>query len=145
MKVLLLQDVKGSGKKGDIVEVNDGYATNFLLKKNLAKKADNVVMLEKQSQLASQERNKQLEKEAALEKAKSLNDKQFIISAKKGENGKLFGAITSKEIAEAVNKSGIEVDKKQIVLDSPIKSVGKYFIEAKLYQGIVAKFSIVVE
>lgn len=145
MKVLLLQDVKGSGKKGDIVEVNDGYATNFLIKKNLAKKADNAVMLEKQSQLASQERNKQIEKNAAVEKAKKLNDKQIIIAAKKGENGKLFGAITSKEIAEAIVNSGIEVDKKQIVLDSPIKNVGNYFVEAKLYPGVVAKFSVVVE
>jgi len=145
MKVLLLQDVKGSGKKGDIVEVNDGYATNFLIKKNLAKKADNAVILEKQSQLASQERNKQIEKNAAVEKAKKLNDKQIIIAAKKGENGKLFGAITSKEIAEAIVNSGIEVDKKQIVLDSPIKNIGNYFVEAKLYPGVVAKFSVVVE
>lgn len=145
MKVLLLQDVKGSGKKGDIVEVNDGYATNFLLKKNLAKKADNAVMLEKQSQLASQERNKQIEKNAAIEKANKLNNKEIKIVAKKGENGKLFGAITSKEIAEEVAKCGIDVDKKQIILDSPIKSVGKYFVEVKLYSGVVAKFSVVVE
>ena len=145
MKVLLLQDVKGSGKKGDIIEVNDGYATNFLLKKNLAKKADNAVMLEKQSQLASQERNKQIEKNAAVEKAKKLNDTEVVISAKKGENGKLFGAITSKEIAEEIVNKGIEVEKKQIVLDSPIKNVGKYFVEAKLYPGVVAKFSVVVE
>ena len=145
MKVLLLQDVKGSGKKGDIVEVNDGYATNFLLKKNLAKKADNAVMLEKQSQLASQERNKQIEKNAATEKANKLNNREIKIVAKKGENGKLFGAITSKEIAEEIAKSGIEVDKKQIILESPIKSVGKYFVEAKLYSGVVAKFSVVVE
>lgn len=145
MKVLLLQDVKGSGKKGDIVEVNDGYATNFLLKKNLAKKADNAVMLEKQSQLASQERNKQIEKNAAIEKANKLNNREIKIVAKKGENGKLFGAITSKEIAEEIAKSGIEVDKKQIILESPIKSVGKYFVEAKLYSGVVAKFSVVVE
>lgn len=145
MKVLLLQDVKGSGKKGDIVEVNDGYATNFLLKKNLARKADNAVMLEKQSQMASQERNKQIEKNAALEKAKKLNNTEVVVFAKKGENGKLFGAITSKEIAEEIVKQGVEVEKKQIVLESPIKNVGKYFVEAKLYPGVVAKFSVVVE
>ena len=145
MKVLLLQDVKGSGKKGDIVEVNDGYATNFLLKKNLARKADNAVMLEKQSQMASQERNKQIEKNAALEKAKKLNNTEVVVFAKKGENGKLFGAITSKEIAEEIVKQGDEVEKKQIVLESPIKNVGKYFVEAKLYPGVVAKFSVVVE
>ena len=145
MKVLLLQDVKGSGKKGDIIEVNDGYATNFLLKKNLARKADHSVMLEKQSQMASQERNKQIEKNAALEKAKKLNNTEVVVFAKKGENGKLFGAITSKEIAEEIVKQGVEVEKKQIVLESPIKNVGKYFVEAKLYPGVVAKFSVVVE
>ena len=75
MKVLLLQDVKGSGKKGDIIEVNDGYAKNFLIKKNMAKQADSVVLREKASQVASQERTKQLEREAAVKKAESLKNK----------------------------------------------------------------------
>lgn len=145
MKVLLLQDVKGTGKKGDIVEVNDGYAKNFLIKKNIAKQADSVVLREKASQVASQERTKQLEKEAAIKKAQTLKDKTFVIKAKVGDNGKLFGAITSKEIAEAVNNAGIEIDKKQIVMDSNIKSLGQYVIEAKLYTGVMAKFAVVVE
>lgn len=145
MKVLLLQDIKGTGKKGDIVEVNDGYAKNFLIKKNMAKQADSVVLREKASQVASQERTKQLEKEAAIKKAQTLKDKTFVIKAKVGDNGKLFGAITSKEIAEAVNNAGIELDKKQIVMDSNIKALGQYTIEAKLYTGVMAKFAIVVE
>ena len=145
MKVLLLQDVKGSGKKGQIVEVNDGYATNFLIKKNLAKKADNAVMLENASKQASVERNKMLEREAAVKKAESLKGKNVVIKAKTGENGKLFGAITSKEIAEALANQNIEVDKKQILLESPIKNLGTYSVEAKLYSGVTAKFAVVVE
>ena len=145
MKVLLLQDVKGSGKKGDIIEVNDGYAKNFLIKKNMAKQADSVVLREKASQVASQERTKQLEREAAVKKAESLKNKTIAIKAKVGDNGKLFGAVTAKEIAEAVTNAGIEIDKKQIILDTNIKSLGQYNIEAKLYSGVYAKFSIVIE
>ncbi len=145
MKVLLLQDVKGTGKKGDIVEVNDGYAKNFLIKKNVAKQADSVVLREKASQVASQERTKMLEKQAAIEKAQILKNKTFVIKAKTGDNGKMFGAITSKEIAEAIANQNIEIDKKQIVMESNIKSLGNYTIEAKLYTGVVAKFNVVVE
>lgn len=145
MKVLLLQDVKGTGKKGDIVEVNDGYAKNFLIKKNLAKQADSVVLREKASQVASQERTKMLEKEAAIKKAESLKGKTFVIKAKTGDNGKMFGAITSKEIVEAIASQNIEVDKKQIIMETNIKSLGSYTIEAKLYTGVIAKFNIVVE
>ncbi|MBQ3213750.1 MAG: 50S ribosomal protein L9 [Clostridia bacterium] len=145
MKILLLQDVKGTGRKGDIVEVNDGYAKNFLIKKNLAKQADSVVLREKASQVASQERTKQLEREAAVKKAENLKGKTFVIKAKVGDNGKLFGAITAKEIAEAVTNAGIEVDKKQIIMDTNIKNLGNYPIEAKLYSGVIARFNVVVE
>ena len=146
MKVLLLQDVKGSGKKGDIVEVNDGFARNFLIKKNMAKEADKAVILEKKSQVASEERTKMLELEAAKKKASEIKDKEVTIKAKTGENGKLFGAITSKEIADAVvGELKIEVDKKQIVLTSPIKSTGKYQVEAKLHAGVSVKFWVFVE
>ena len=145
MKVLLLQDVKGTGKKGDIVEVNDGYAKNFLIKKNLAKQADSVVLREKASQVASQERTKMLEKEAAIKKAEILKGKTFIIKAKTGDNGKMFGAITAKEIVEAIASQNIEVDKKQIIMETNIKALGNYTIEAKLYSGVIAKFNVVVE
>lgn len=145
MKVLLLQDVKGSGKKGDIVNVSDGYAKNFLFKKNLAKEADKVVLSEKASQMASLERTKMIEREKAENIAKSLKGKSFVIHAKLGENGKMFGAITSKEIADTLSQEGFEIDKKQIILNSNIKSTGRYSIEAKLYSGVIGRFDIVVE
>ena len=145
MKVLLLGDVKGCGKKGDIVEVSDGYAKNFLMKRNLCKKADNAVMLEKASQVASVERTKRIEKENAEELAHKIEKKEFVIKAKIGENGRLFGAITSKEIADVLADSGYAVDKKQIVMGSPIKAVGNYTVEAKLYSGVSAKFCVIVE
>ncbi len=103
------------------------------------------MLLEKASKQASVDRNKALEKEAAEKKAQELKGKTFKISAKLGDNGKMFGAITSKEIAEAVNNAGIEIDKKQIDLESNIKATGEYTIDAKLYTGVVAKFKILVE
>ncbi len=145
MKVLLLQDVKGSGKKGDIVDISDGYAKNFLLKKGLAKQADKAVVSEKQAQLASQERTKMLEKQFAEELCKKLNKQTFVVKARLGDNGKLFGAVTSKEISESLQNAGYEVDKKKIVLDNPIKSVGVYEVTAKLYSGVTAKFFVKVE
>jgi len=145
MKVILLSDVHGSGKKNDIVEVSDGYATNFLIKKGLAKQADKVVLDEKASKQASKIRNVLLEKEDAEKKAMLLKNKTFTIHANVGANGKMFGAITSKEIAFAVKTFGIELDKRQIVLKTNIKNVGKYAVEAKLYFGVMAKFNVVVE
>jgi large subunit ribosomal protein L9 len=145
MKVILLEDVRGSGKKGEIVEVNDGYANNFLVKRNLAKQADKVVLNEKASQTASEERREILAHQDAEKCAKELKNKTFVLHAKIGENGKMFGAITSKEIADAVVAQGITLDRKQIVLKSNIKSLGTYAIEAKLHSGVVAKFNVVVD
>jgi len=145
MKVLLLSDVRGSGKKDEIVEVSDGYAKNFLFKKGLAKMADKVLLEEKASQMASKERNIKLEKEEAEKKAKFLKNKTFTMKANVGINGKMFGAISSKEIASAISAEGIEVDKRQIILKNNIKSVGNYAVEAKLYSGVVAKFNVLVE
>lgn len=145
MEVILLQDVKGSGKKGEIVKVNDGYAKNFLLKNKLAKIVDKSVLNEKASQNASLERTKQLEIAKAEELAKKINKKVVIINVKHGEKGKMFGAVTSKEISESLSQNGIEVDKKKIVLESPIKSLGKYEVVAKLYTGISAKFFVEIQ
>lgn len=145
MKVILLSDVKGSGKKGEIVNVSDGYANNFLLKKGLAKIADKVVEREKASQDASVLRTKMLEKEGAEATAKKLKGKTFKVNAKLGENGRLFGAVTSKEIAQVLQDEGYEVDKKQIILESPIKTTGRFTVHAKLYTNVNAKFDILVE
>lgn len=145
MKVLLLEDVRGSGKKDQIIEVSDGYAKNFLFKKGLAKMADKVLLDEKASQKASKDRTVQLEKEEAEKKAKLLKNKTFVIHANVGLNGKMFGAVSSKEIANAMSAEGIEVDKRQIVLKTNIKGVGNYSVEAKLFSGVVAKFNVLVQ
>lgn len=142
MKVLLLQDVKGSGKKGEIVEVSDGFARNFLFKKNMAKIADKSILLEKQSQKASEERSRLLEKLEAEKIAREINKKTFKIKGKVGENGKLFGAITSKEISLALEEAGFNIDKKKIVLSSPIKSLGVFGVEARLFSNVNAKFFV---
>ncbi len=145
MKVLLLKDLNGKGKKGDIVEVSDGYAFNFLFKKGWAKQADKAVISEKESQDASEKRKFLLAKEQAEEKAKSLKNKVFTIHANVGQNGKMFGAVTPKEIASVVSESGIEIEKKDILLKENIKAVGKYAVEAKLFSGVIAQFFVQVE
>lgn len=145
MKVLLLQDVKGSGKRGEIIETSDGYAKNFLIKKNLAKPADKAVMCEKASQDASAERTLMLQKQEAQNKANMLKGKTFTIKAKVGENGKMFGAITAKEIADTLREANIGIDKRQIVLESNIKTIGSYKVEVKLFSGITAHFNLIVK
>lgn len=145
MKVLLLADVKGSGKKGDIVDVNDGFARNFLLKKNLAKEADKGVISEKASKMASIEHTKKVETEKAQALANKIKGRSFTIYAKFGENGKMFGAVTSKEISDILYKNGFDIDKKAIILESNIKSTGRYNVTAKLFGGVVAKFVILVD
>ena len=116
MKVLLLQDVKGQGKKGDIINVSDGYANNFLIKKGLGKvaTADTINSVNIHTQAVAKQ--KQAEKDAAVALSKQLNGKEVTITSTKGANGKMFGSITSKEIAEALTKLGFAIDKKQIVL-----------------------------
>ena len=146
MKVILKQDVKGLGKKDDIVEVNDGYARNFLIPKNLAVEASstnvNTVKLKKQAE----ENKKQKELENAKKLAQRLSDITIVMKAKIGENGKLFGSITSKEIADKLKElHGIDIDKKMLVMPENIKSMGTYDIEARLYPQVGAKFKVRVE
>ncbi|WBW97625.1 50S ribosomal protein L9 [Oceanirhabdus sp. W0125-5] len=145
MKVILLKDVKGKGKKGDVVNVSDGYARNFLFAKDLAKEATpgNISMLNNQKE--KERKQKQAEVEAAQAKAAELRGKEIKIVAKAGENGKLFGAITSKDIvSELKKKFGLEVDKKKIGMDT-IKTAGAYDIEIKIYPNISAKMQVIVE
>ena len=145
MIVILLKDVKGTGKAGDVVKVSDGYARNMLLPKGLAKEATqgNVRNLEKQKAIAEE---KHEEKKAAARKlAEKLENTTVVIRSKGGENGKLFGSITSKDIAEALeSQEGLKVDKKKIDLPSPIKQTGVQKVNIKLFEGVSAKVKVKV-
>lgn len=142
MKVVLLKDVKGTGKKGEIKEVADGFATNFLFKNNMAKRADNNAINENNMQKSAQNFHKQEEIKEAKALAKQIEGKLITLKIKCGANGKMFGSVTSKEIAEALIKENIKLDKKKIDLKEPIKSVGVYKVVAKIYPEISATFSV---
>lgn len=144
MKVVLLKDVKGTGKKGDIKEVADGFANNFLLKNNLAKVANASTISENSTQKSAQDFHKQEELKAAKQLAAQIEGMTVELKIKCGENGRTFGSITSKEVAEALEKKGISLDKKKIELKEPIKAVGNYPILAKIYPEVSAKFSVFV-
>ena len=144
MKVILTQDVKGSGKKGELINAADGYARNFLLPKGLAIEANNQAIGELKAKEASKQHKIQVEREAAMEAAKKLEGKTVKITAKAGAGGKLFGAVTNKEIAEAIEKQyGVAVDKKK-VNTGEIKAFGIYTADVKLYTGISAKMGVEV-
>ena len=144
MQVILKADVKGTGKKGELVKVSDGYANNFLLKKGLAMEATPAAMNELRAKEAAQERRIQLEKEAAQEQKGILQEKTVKITAKAGAGGKLFGSITAKEVAEELAKQyGVEIDKRKITL-SDIKSFGTFEVKAKLYTEINGVVRVVV-
>ena len=145
MKVVLLKDVKGTGKKGEIKEVADGFAKNFLLKNGMARIADNSAMNENKIQGEAAKYHKQQEIAAAKALAEKLEGKSVTLKIKCGSNGKTFGSITSKEIADQLQKIGITLDKKKIDLKDAIKSSGTYSGVAKIYPEITAKFSVVVE
>ena len=145
MKVVLLQDVKSIGKKGELKEVSDGYARNFLLPRKLAKEANAQAMNEFKNAEAAKEYKVKVETEKAQENAKALSGKTVKISAKAGQNGKLFGSVTAKELAEEIGRQyGVEVDKRKIVLENDIKAFGTYSFDLKFYNGITATMSVVV-
>jgi len=146
MKVILLQDVKGTGKKNQLVNVSDGYARNFLFTKKLAIEAtvDNVQKLKEFN--ASQNLKKQKEIEEAQELAKKIETITLHVKVKSGETGKIFGGVTSAQISEGLKKQeNISIDKKKVILEDPIKLLGAYSISLKLYEGIIAKLKVNVE
>lgn len=145
MKVVLLKDVKGTGKKGEIKEVADGFAKNFLFKNNFARLADNSAVNETKLQKDAANFHKQQELQAAKQLAKEVEGKTIVVKIKCGENGKTFGSITSKEISEELEKINITVDKKKIDLKEPIKAVGSYTVTAKIYPEVSAKFVVDVQ
>ena len=143
MKVILLKDVKGTGKKGELKEVSDGYARNFLIKKKFAVEANNTNVKELDEKQKSKERKAQIEYEEAVLLGKQMEDVNIVIEAKAGEGGRLFGSITSKEIAEQLKKQkNIDVDKRKITLDEPIRSVGSRFVEIKIHSKVTTKIRV---
>lgn len=144
MKVILKQDVKSLGKKGDLVNASDGYARNYLFPKGLAVEANATAMNEFNNKQSAKKFHKAEEIKAAQEAAKQLEGKTFKFTAKAGANGKLFGSVTSKDVAAEIKKSaGIDVDKRKIVMED-IKSFGTVKAEIKVYQGISATVYIQV-
>lgn len=145
MKVILLQDVKDLGKKDTIANVSDGYARNFLFPKKLAVEASEGALKEIADKKNSLVNKKNMELQAARELADKLNKVEVNIKTKTGENGKLFGSITSKDIADIIkNQHKIAIDKKKIVMSDAIKATGTYQIEIKVYPEVSAKVKVTV-
>ena len=145
MKVLLLQDVKGQGKKGEIINVSDGYANNFLFKKGLGvvATADKINSVDIHNKAV--EKQKAAERQKAQEDANRLKVQTVKIAASTGSQGKMYGSITNKEIAEELTKMGYPVDKKQVVLKDPIRQKGNYTVTVKMYTEISTTINVIVE
>ena len=145
MKVILLQDVKGKGKKGQLIEVSDGYARNFMLPKKLAIEATaDAINTKNMNDKATQERIAK-EKAAALDLSNKLRGMTLTVTAKGGGQGRLFGAVTNAEISAALEKTGIKLDKRKIVIADPIKNVGTYTVTCKLGYEISAPLTVKIE
>ena len=146
MKVILLQDVKGKGKKGQLLEVSDGYARNFMLPKKLAMEAtpDAINTMRMNDKAAAEKADR--ERAEARESSKKLREMTITVTAKGGGNGRLFGSITNQEIADALKaKTGIAMDKRKIVIADPIKNVGTYTVQSKLGYEITAPLTVKIE
>lgn len=144
MKVLLNADVKGTGKKGDVVEVADGFGRNFLIKKGLASIATASNVHEAQQKKESAQFHKAEEIKALKALAASLEGKKVVVKIKTGENGKTFGSVTASHVAAALSELGFDVDKKKIKMDT-VKTVGSFAAEIRLMEGVSAKITVVVE
>ena len=143
MKVILKEDIKGVGKKNEIINASDGYARNFLLPKNKAVEANAENMSKLQAQKDATQYKKDVEKEEAKKVADKMSKITIKIKVKAGENGKIFGGISSKEIAENLeNQHSIKVDKKKVELKEPIKTLGVHTVEIKLYDGVLGKVKV---
>jgi large subunit ribosomal protein L9 len=145
MKVILNEDVKGSGKKGDVIEVSDGYARNFLFKKNLATEATSVNVNSIKIKKEAEAFHLAETKKAAKQLAEDIKKLTINLKVKCGENGKVFGSVTSKEISAKLSDMGYEIDKKKIVLKESIKLAGNYVLDVKLYPEITSKITVIIE
>ncbi len=143
MKVILLQDVKALGKKGDVVEVSEGYARNMLLKKGMGKEATSGNMNDLKLQKANAEKVARATQEAAEALGKELEGKEIRVAVKAGDGGRVFGSVSSKEVAEEIKKQlGHEVDKKKVLLDAPIKALGVTEVGIKLHPKVTTKIRV---
>ena len=142
MKVILKTDVKGSGKKGDVLEVSDGYAKNFLLKKGLAEIATTSGVNEIQQKKRADEFHKAENVKAMKQLAQELNGKEVTVSIRAGENGRVFGSVTTAQIASSLSELGYDVDKKKIALKENVKNIGVFEAEVRLMEGVSAKIKI---
>lgn len=143
MKVILLQDIKGVGKKDQIISANDGYARNYLFPKKLAVEANAGNLGNLKAKQESNQYRKDVEKEEATKLANKLKELTLVLKVKAGENGKIFGGVTSKEISENLKvQYKIEIDKKKIVLNETIKVLGTTIVDIKLYEGIIGKLKV---
>lgn len=146
MKVLLTEDVKKLGKKGEIVEVSDGYAKNYILPQKLGMEATKAIQNEWQVRKGSEANRKEKEKQEALALAKELTGKSVTIRTKAGEGGRLFGSITTKEVAELIHQQlGLEVDKKKLTLNAAVKAIGQYTVSIRLHTEATAEILLKVE
>ena len=145
LKVILLDNIKGVGKKDEIINASDGYARNFLFPKKLAVEANNENMSKLKAKKQSEQYKKDVNKENAEKIAKKLDDITLTIKVKAGENGKIFGGVTSKEISEELKKQyKIDIDKKKIILNENIKNLGSFDISMKLFEGVTGKLKVKV-
>lgn len=145
MKVLLKQDVAKIGKKGELLEVKEGYARNFLIPNGLAVEASGGALKQLEEEKKAQDRRKLKEKEEAQALAGKIGNVSLVLRHKAGDEGRLFGSITSSEIAEGLKQKGFEVDKKKIVLDDPIRLVGDYTVKLKMHPEVSATINVQVE
>lgn len=146
MKVILLADVKGQGKKGELINASDGYARNFLFPKKLAKPADAGSIKEIENKKESEAYHLAEEKKKAQAIKDSLVDKKIVFKTTGGADGRLYGAVTTKDIGEKIEKDlGLKIDKRQISISDTIKTAGEYIVKIKLFQGIVADLKLIVE
>ncbi len=143
MKVILLQDVKGTGKKGETIEVSDGHGKNFLVPRKMAVEATKSNMAELDNKKKAENAKKQKELEDAQALAKKLEEQTIKVEVKVGENGKLFGSVTNKEIAEALEKqTGMQIEKKKIILVDTIKTIGVKTVDVKIHTAVIAKLKV---
>lgn len=145
MRVILLKDVKGQGKKGDVVDVSDSYARNYLIKGGYAEVATAVKINDIAQKKAAADFHKAEELKAAREVAATLKGKKFTVKVKAGAGGRLFGSVTAADISAALAEGGYTVDKKKIVLSSPLREAGEYEVELRLFEGVSVKIGVKVE